>query len=144
LRVPDRIVPDRIVIDTNAIVSAAILPGSVPRRAVERVLTRGILLLSEPTFDELTEVLFRSRFDGYVSVRERELFLTQLARGAEFIPIIQGIRECRDPNDDKFLEVALNGRADVLITGDEDLLILNPWRDVAIVTPAEYLKRREA
>jgi putative PIN family toxin of toxin-antitoxin system len=132
----------RNVIDTNAIVSAAILANSVPRQAVERVLTRDILLLSEQIFDELTEVLFRSRFDDYVSVRERELFLVQLAKGAEFIPIIQKVRECRDPNDDKFLELALNGSANVIITGDKGLLVLNPWREVAIVTPADYLKRR--
>jgi len=58
---------------------------------------------------------------------------------AEFVPTIQLIRECRDPKDDKFLEVALNGRADVIVTGDEDLLAMNPWREIVIATPANYL-----
>jgi putative PIN family toxin of toxin-antitoxin system len=57
------------------------------------------------------------------------------------VAIIQQVCECRDPNDDKFLEVALNGRADVIITGDADLLALNPWREIRIVNPAEYSKR---
>jgi len=48
---------------------------------------------------------------------------------------------CRDPKDDKFLELALNGRADAIITGDADLLALHPWREVAIVSPADYLRR---
>ena len=51
------------------------------------------------------------------------------------------VRECRDPKDDKFLELALNGRADLIITGDADLLVLNPWRGIEIVTPREYLTR---
>lgn len=90
---------------------------------------------------ELTEVLSRSKFDSFVSRAERELFLAQIESTAEFVPIIQLVRECRDPKDDKFLEVALNGRADVIVTGDADLLTLNPWREVAIQSPAGYLNR---
>jgi predicted nucleic acid-binding protein len=51
------------------------------------------------------------------------------------------VRECRDPEDDKFLEVALGGKADLILTGDADLLTLNPWRGIAILSAAEYLKR---
>jgi len=51
------------------------------------------------------------------------------------------LSECRDPKDDKFLEVALNGRADVFITGDSDLLGMNPWRGIEIVTSAAYIER---
>jgi len=58
---------------------------------------------------------------------------------AEFIPIVQVVRGCRDPKDNKILEVALNGRADVIITGDQDLLAMNPWRGIAIVSPRDYL-----
>ena len=129
----------RIVIDTNVFVSATILPSSVPRQAVDSALNDGIVLLSEATFDELKETLFRPRFDEYISVKERELFLAQLEQAAEFVPIIQRVRECRDPKDDQILDVALNGRADVIVTGDEDLLALHPWRGIAIVTPREYL-----
>ena len=63
----------------------------------------------------------------------------ELCTIVEFVPIIQVVHDCRDPKDDKFLEVALNGRADVIITGDADLLALHPWREIAILTPAEYL-----
>ena len=132
---------ERIVIDTNVFVSATLLPLSVPRQAVERALDRHVVLLSEATLSELTEVLSRPKFDNYVNMKESALFLRQLARAAEFVPIIQGVRECRDPKDDKVLEVALNGRADVVITGDADLLALHPWREVAILTPGEYLER---
>jgi len=130
----------RCVVDTNVFVSAVIFPDSAPRQALNKVLDHDVLLLSEPTYIELRDVLARSKFDGYVRRDERALFLAQLGAVAEFVTIIQLVRQCRDPKDDKFLEVALNGRADVIITGDNDLLALHPWRGVAIVSPADYLK----
>ena len=129
----------RYVVDTNVAVSASIFSLSVPRQAVETALRNSILLFSEVTMDELKEVLFRSKFDRYVSRQERATFLTQLSTAAEFVSIIQLVRECSDPKDDKFLEVALNGRADMIITGDADLLEMHPWRGLAILSPAGYL-----
>ncbi len=133
--------PDRIVVDTNVFVSAILLPDSIPRRAVSRVLESGVLLLSDATMAEVVEVLSRRKLDGYVSKKERDNFLRQLACTAEFIPVIQRVRECRDPKDDKFLELALNGRADAIVTGDRDLLVLNPWRGIPIVSPKQYRSR---
>ena len=131
---------DRVVADTNVFVSAIVLPGSVPSRAVHKALDYGVLLFSEATMTELAEVLFRPKFRRYVSAERRRLFLGQLASTAEFVPIIQLIRECRDPKDDKFLEVALNGRADVIITGDADLLAMHRWRGIKILSPANYVR----
>jgi putative PIN family toxin of toxin-antitoxin system len=134
----------RSVVDTNVLVSAVIFPDSVPREAVGKVLHHGVLLLSEDTFNELKEVLFRSKLDRYVSQEARALFLAQLRSAAEFIPAIRIVRECRDPKDDKFLEVALNGRADVIVTGDKDLLRMGPWRGVTILSPTDYLASEPA
>jgi uncharacterized protein len=120
--------------------SATLFLDSVPRRAVDRALNSGVLIFSEATISELAEVLRRPKFDRYVSRKERETFLAQLGSTAELIPIIQLIRECCDPEDDKFLEVALNGEADAIITGDTDLLAMNRWRDVAILSPTAYLE----
>jgi putative PIN family toxin of toxin-antitoxin system len=129
----------RCVVDTNVVVSASVLSLSIPRQAVERALRGAVLLFSESTMDELKDVLFRSKFDRYVSREDRALFLAQLSAAAELVPIIQLVRECRDSKDDKFLEVALNGRADVIVTGDADLLGMNPWRGVKIASPARYI-----
>lgn len=130
----------RCVVDTNVLVSAVLFPLSVPRRAADKALDNDVLLFSEATTDELKEVLFRPKFRRYVSREERVVFLAQLGTVAELIPIIQIVRECRDPRDDKFLEVALNGRADVIITGDGDLMALHPCRGVQILSPTAYLK----
>ena len=131
-------IPRRLVVDTNVFASAIIFPRSVPRRLVDDALDQGVVLFSDVTMSELTEVLSRPKFARYVSRRERELFLAQIGSAAEFVPIIRLVRECRDPKDDMFLEVALNGRADVIITGDADLLALHPWRDIAILSPTDY------
>ena len=130
---------DRIVVDTNVLVSGIVLPASLPRQAVDKALDHGVLLFSEATMSELAQVLSRPKFDHYASMEERMLFLAELGGSAEFVPIIQIVRECRDPKDDKFLEVALNGRADLVITGDADLLALHPWRGIAIVSPTDYM-----
>ena len=129
-------ITSRIVVDTNVFVSAILLPLSAPRRAIDKALDEGVLLFSEATIIELTNVLFRQKLNRYVSREERQRFLRQLASTAEFVPIVHSVRECRDPKDDKFLEVAINGTAELILTGDADLLALHPWREIAILSPA--------
>jgi uncharacterized protein len=129
------------VIDTNVLVSRLILPHSVAAEAVRKAERQARILISEATMNELADVLSRRKFDRYVSLENRKGFLQRLGRIAELVPIIQRVRECRDPKDDKFLEVALNGRADAIITGDMDLLTLGPWRKIFIITPADYLAK---
>jgi uncharacterized protein len=131
--------PERIVIDTNVLVSSLLRFQSSPGQAFARALNTAIVLVSEDTMAELADVLARPKLDPYVTARQRQDFLLDLGGAAEWVTIIQLVRECRDPRDDKFLEVALNGRADLIITGDQDLIAMNPWREIAIVSPAEYL-----
>ena len=129
----------RVVADTNALVSRLLLSQSAPAQAVRKAIDEAQLLASEATLDELASVLSRPKFDRYVTIAERQAFLERLIRIVEIVPIVHTVRACRDPRDDKFLEVAVNGEGGVIITGDRDLLILNPYRDIAILTPAEYL-----
>jgi putative PIN family toxin of toxin-antitoxin system len=132
---------ERIVADSNCLISRLLLPHSIPGQAVRKAVNAGLLLVSEATMEELAEVLARAKFDRYVSIEDRKQFLRLLGRVAELVPIVYPVRECRDPSDDKFLEVALNGKAAVILTGDTDLLALHPWRDVEIPSPKDYLKR---
>jgi len=131
----------RIVVDTNALISRLLLPRSVPGKAVQKAIDAGQIVISETTLAELADVLSRPKFTPYVSILDRQQFIRLLGRAAEMVPITHKIRVCRDPKDDKFLEVAVNGAANVIITGDKDLLALNPFRKIAIVTPAQYLLR---
>ncbi len=88
---------------------------------------------------ELAEVLGRSKFDPYVTIEERRMFLRLFGPIVEMIDVIRPVQACRDPRDDKILEVAVNGEADCIVTGDKDLLVLDPFESVQIVTPARYL-----
>lgn len=129
----------RIVVDTNRLVSRLLLPRSIPATAVRKATASGQLLVCESTLAELAEVLARPKFTPYVSIEDRQQFIRMLGRIAEMVPITRIIRECRDPKDDKFLELAVNGRAHVIVTGDKDLLALHPFRGIQIITPAQYL-----
>lgn len=132
---------DRLVLDTNVFVSGLIWPASAPGRVMDLAVAQCRLLASRDTLDELVTTLLSARFDPYLSRADRDVALERLIPLLELAEPIQIVRLCRDPKDDKFLEAALNGRADVLVSGDKDLLVLNPFSGIAIVTPADYLAR---
>ncbi len=131
----------RLVLDTNALISRLLVPTGVAAKAVDHALASGVLLLSEETLGELAEVLARPKFDRYVSIADRQHFLRLLGGVARIVPISHRVAACRDPKDDKFLHVALNGEAEVIVTGDADLLVLHPFHGVDIVSPAVFLLR---
>jgi putative PIN family toxin of toxin-antitoxin system len=131
---------ERVVLDTNLLVSGLLLPASVPGQAFHRAIHTAEVLVSEATLNELADVLSRSKFDPYISVKDRQEFLRLFSRVAEIVPTTYTIHACRDPKDDMLLEVAVNGSAQLLVTGDRDLLTLNPFHGISIITPANYLK----
>lgn len=135
-------IEQRLVLDTNVLVSRLLLPGGTAARAVDHALAHGVLLVSEETLAELVQVLSRPRFDRYVSMKDRRQFVNLLGGIARLVPITHRVAACRDPKDDKFLHVALNGEADAIISGDRDLLVLHPFHDVSILTPTAFLKTR--
>lgn len=130
----------RFVVDTNLLVSRLLLPESLPATAVQHAIEQGDLLVSEASLEELASVLARPKFDRYLSQQERQQFFRLLSRLAICIEIIRPIQVCRDPKDDKFLEIAVNGRADALLSGDADLLALHPYAGIPILSPREFLE----
>ena len=132
----------RFVVDTNVLISRLLLGGSIAARAVDYAIENGVLLVSNETLDELVDVLSRSKFDRYISLADRQEFIRLFVAIAERIEIYQEVRACRDPDDDKFLTVAVNGKADAIVTGDQALLALHPFRNIAIVSPGQFLKQK--
>jgi uncharacterized protein len=130
----------RFVFDTNVIVSALLLKHSVSRQAFDTAIASGELLLSLAVINELNEGLQRKQFDKYILEEERMQFLAALVREATLVEITEIIAECRDPKDDKFLELAIGGKADCIVSGDKDLLVLDPFRGVPILTPTGFLR----
>ncbi len=130
----------RFVFDTNVVVSALLLHESTSRQALDRALDLGKVLLSLPVLTELYEVLCRKRFSKYLDDDDARRFLAGLVRISAWVEIDVRLTACRDPKDDKFLELAVSGHATHIITGDNDLLALNPFQGVPILTPHDFLK----
>jgi len=129
----------RFVIDTNVVVSALLTKKSVARDALDKARGSGEILLSLKVIEELVDVLGRPVFDRYIDEEDRIRFLNLLVKESTLVEITEKIKECRDPKDDKFLELAVNGKADFIISGDGDLQVLNPFRKIKIVSPREFL-----
>jgi uncharacterized protein len=128
------------VFDTNFLVSASILPNSLVRYALDKASRAGFIASSQQVFEEYTQVLFRKKFDKYFISTEERLEILRLieTRILVFTPT-EVITSCRDPKDNKFLELAITANASCIITGDEDLLVLNPFRDIPILNAADFL-----
>ena len=133
----------RVVIDTNAWISRLLLADSVAAQAVDKAVARFEVVVSEASVEELADVLSRKKFDRYVSLQDREEFLRRLLQVTTIVPVLSEITDCRDPKDNRFLALALDSESDCIVSGDDDLLALNPWRGIEIVSPRAFLAIRE-
>ena len=130
----------RIVLDTNTLVSAALIKKSISRDAFDKALQIGQLLASEKTLNELADVLARKKFDKYISLKERQKFYVSYLEIVDMKDIMEVITDCRDSKDNKFLEIAVSGKAHIIVSGDADLLVLHPYRNIEILTPRQFLE----
>ena len=131
---------ERFVFDTNVLVSGLLFAESKPAQAFFLALRTGRLLTSLAALHELSTVLHRKKFDKYLTNEERNQFLDDYTRSTITIDITETIQLCRDPKDDKFLEIAANGTATYLVTGDPDLLVIHPFRGIPILSPDSFLR----
>jgi putative PIN family toxin of toxin-antitoxin system len=133
--------PDKplYVLDANVIVSAVLLPDSLTRKAFDRACKQGRIVVSEEVVNELDEVLRRPRLNRYIHEEERIQFLMELLREAELVRVACTVSDCRDPKDNKYLELAITTKASCIISGDQDLLVLSPFRKIPVLTPREFL-----
>ncbi len=129
----------RVVIDTNVLVSAVLIENSRPKQALEKILASDKLLISTPALTELVEVFQRSKFDRYVRRERRQALLALISQYGEIVNITVSLAVCRDPKDNQLLELAVSGQADYLVTGDADLLVLNPFQNIQILTAEMFL-----
>ncbi|WP_017295745.1 putative toxin-antitoxin system toxin component, PIN family [Geminocystis herdmanii] len=129
------------MLDTNILVSALLIKNSSAIQVIETIEKLGIILYSEMTFLELEQVLNRRKFKKYFTEEQKQTFIVKLLEISELIEITETITICRDAKDNKFLELAVSGKTDFIITGDQDLLVLNPFRNIEIITINEFLTR---
>ena len=129
----------RFVIDTNSLISAFLLEKSVSRFAYDRARAAGTIVLSSETYREFGDVFIRPKFDRYVALSKRQQIIEDIQSVAVLLEVTKTITACRDPKDDKFLLLAVSVGASI-ITGDQDLLVLHPFQNIPILTPANFLQ----
>lgn len=128
------------VIDTNNLISAALIPTSTSRKALEKAITLGKIAIAPNTLDELLDVIFRKKLDKYFVDNNERLVIVNIleANSVLFSPEIS-IDDCRDKKDNKFLELAITVKASCIITGDTDLLVLHPFRNIPILNAVDFI-----
>ncbi len=130
----------RVVFDTNVLISAILGSQSPARFLLDEVRFKHILLHSIDTLSELKTKLQSPKFDAYVSSSQRDTFFSFIVTSSKIVRIKTRFTLCRDPKDDKFLEVAYNGKANYIVTGDKDLLALHPFGDIRIIQINEMIE----
>ena len=128
------------MIDANTVVSAALNPSGSPRLALAAARARGVIVLSDAVHAEIAAVLARPKFARVLTEDRRRETLELLAAAALWIEPKEVVNDCRDAKDNCYLELALAAQATVIVSGDEDLLVLDPWRDVRVLRPARFLE----
>jgi putative PIN family toxin of toxin-antitoxin system len=136
----------RVVLDTSMLVSAALRVGSVPYDALFEALGAWEVCASVETLAELERVLAKPKFDRYLDEASRQEFIALMRHRIHLFSVqdadVRAVDPpCRDAMDDQFLALALVAEADVVVSSDEDLLVLHPWRGIPVVTPREFLSR---
>ena len=128
-----------IVFDASTVVSAALKADSIPERALLRAEEVDVFALSAAVDGEIADVLNRPKFARPIPHERRERFLRILREAAIWYDPAVRVADCRDAKDDKYLELALAAGAEIIVSSDDDLLVLHPWRGVHILSPADYL-----
>ena len=130
-----------IVSDTNALISAANSPNSASRSILQLAAEHFQIVHSSTIWVELGAVIARKKFARYVRAASRTDFLLPLARSSRFVEPAIAISDYPDASENRFLELALCASAEIIISGDEHLRSMNPWRNIAILSPGEFLQR---
>ncbi len=128
-----------IIFDASTVVGAALKADSVPERALLWAEEVDVFALSAAVDAEVAEVLSRAKFARVIPLERRQHFLEVLRSTAIWFEPATRVNDCRDPKDDKYLELALAAGAETIVSSDDDLLVLHPWRGVRVLSPADYL-----
>ena len=110
----------------------------MPRRAIAVARAKGIIALSKNVYEEVAEVLTRPKFARVLTDDRRSEILELLSAAALWVEPMEKVQDCRDSKDNRYLELALTVGAAAIVSGDEDLLVLHPWRGVQVLRPAEF------
>jgi putative PIN family toxin of toxin-antitoxin system len=127
------------VFDASSLVGAAAKANGVPRQALGLARDRDRIALSSAVFEEINDVLHRPGLARFLLPELRDEVIQILISGAVWFEPSEMVADCRDETDNKFLELAQASLASIIVSSDNDLLVLDPWRDTRILRPAAYV-----
>ena len=128
-----------VVVDVNLVVSAALKATSTPALALLAARTEARLAMSQAVQGDYIEVLSRPKFAKALPQARPDAFLSSLLSDAVMFEPAVRVCDCRDPDDDIYLELTLVAGAEAILSGDANLLVLTPWRGIPILTASAYL-----
>ena len=125
-----------VIFDNNVLVSAVILKESLPRKSWDIARKKDQIISSKAIMAELHRIILRPKFDKYISLEPRLEFIFEVEASSKILSVSHSLNVCRDPKDNKYLELAISGHA------DNDLLVLHPFEHVSIITPHSGLSEQ--
>jgi len=132
-----------IVFDTSTLLGVILKPKKLPYQVFFHALEHYELVASPETLAELVEVVQRDKFDRFRAREERlQILKFYLDLVTTIEPTLQ-VTDCRDPKDNKFLSLALSANATLLVSSDDDLLVLHPYRKLSIFTVRQYAEHHQ-
>lgn len=130
--------PKRVVFDTSSLIPACLNPDREPAQIFRRALQEHDVFTSAEAFNELASVLSRDKFNAWRPLEHRMMWVRLFREAVIFVEADTVVTECRDPKDNKFLELAFSAKADVLVASDIHLLELHPFRGVEILQLTDF------
>ena len=128
----------RVVFDTSSLLPACLHPERESAQTLRSTLLEHEVFASPQTFNELVTVLARDKFNAWRPLPQRLVWAQLLREAITLIEPSTPITDCRDPKDNKFLELALAAQADVLVSSDIHLLEMHPFRGIPILSLAQF------
>ena len=133
--------PATIVIDTNVLISAGLLPESKTAQALTLAVEHFVIAQNQSTWHELETRIARPKFDRYFGVDGRLRHLIKIAQSIQRFDIRADVAVSRDTTDDKFVGLALDAGASILVSGDADLKDVHSFMGIEILSPAQFVAR---
>lgn len=129
----------RVVVDTSTLISALGWEGK-PQQVMDKCLDKRFKIVTSPEIlKEVKEVLFRDKF-AFIDADKKNEFLLLLSQLAEIIVPKHKVDICRDKDDNKFIELALTAKVEIIVSSDEDLLAIDEYKKIKILSPHEILE----
>ena len=133
--------PNYIVVDTNVLISAGLLPQSKTAHVLAIAVTHFVIAQNQATWHELETRIAKKKFENYFGENGRLRHLIKIAQSVQFFRAAAEVEVSRDPTDNKFVELAIDCGAKIIISGDIDLKEIKSYRGIDMLSPARFFER---